>query len=74
MIAQWQNMCHAWYEFALAEDEARSTNEMANLLINNSPKVYTTRSQQVETGTTPKYEDFHYQMRPSKEYFALSTK
>jgi hypothetical protein len=27
----------AWYEFALVEDEARSTNEMANLHINNSP-------------------------------------
>jgi hypothetical protein len=64
-------MCPAWSEFALAEDEAQSTNEMANLLINNSPKMYRTRSQQVETDTTPKYEDFHYQMHPSKQYFAL---
>jgi hypothetical protein len=64
-------MCPTWFEFALVEDEAQSTNEMANLLINNSPNMYRTLSQQVETDTTPKYEDFHYQMRPSKKYFAL---
>jgi hypothetical protein len=67
-------MCPAWSEFALAENEAQSTNEMANLLINNLPKMYRTQSQQVETDATPKYEDFHYQMCPSKQYFSLGTK
>jgi hypothetical protein len=64
-------MCPAWSEFSLAEDEAQSTNEMVNILIKNSPNMYRNRSQQVETDTTPKYEDFHYQMCPSKQYFAL---